>query len=66
MLKCRLCKMEAKDIYEYACASEFEGLSMDEYLEEFEPTYRKSDDSFICTDCYIEIGQPATEDFDLF
>lgn len=62
MCKCKVCKRQASEIGEYLDGSSIEGLSISDYVKTYEGTYDSSSDSFICTDCYIRIGQPSNEE----
>ncbi len=58
---CTGCNKHPEDIEEYSeIASEID-TSLDVYVRNEEGTYNPSNGHFLCTDCYIEAGMPATD-----
>ena len=62
MCKCKVCKRKASEISEYVEGSSIERLSVSDYVKTYEGTYDSSSDSFVCTTCYIKIGQPSNKE----
>lgn len=61
MCKCKVCKRTPGEISEYVDWAKEEGLTPEEFVRLCEGTYVPSDKSFVCTNCYVRIGQPTLE-----
>lgn len=59
-LRCYRCRLTPDKIEEYIEGAKDEGITPDEFVKKEEGTYNESNGHFCCTDCYIEIGMPAT------
>lgn len=58
MCKCKVCKRKPSEISEYIGWGEIESMTPEEFVTTCESTYNAEDSSFVCTGCYIRIGQP--------
>lgn len=59
MPKCFCCLKPADELDEYIYGASAEEMSILDYVYEEEGTYNIKTNTFCCTDCYINIGQPS-------
>lgn len=56
---CTGCNKTPREIEEYREAAMINGTTPDDYVRENDGTYNKTNGHFLCTNCYIEAGQPC-------
>lgn len=56
---CTGCNKHPDEIEEYVDGAKELGITPDQYAQEEEGTYNKTNGHFLCTDCYIAAGMPA-------
>jgi hypothetical protein len=59
---CFRCGRTPGEIEEYLFDSKQEDMTPNEFVIALEGTYNPANGHFCCTDCYIEIGMPSSED----
>lgn len=53
------CNRTPDQISEYISAAEAEGITPEDYVMASEGTYNRDNGHFLCTECYIAVGQPT-------
>lgn len=59
-LKCIGCNKAPAEIDEYVEFSAMDEMSPEEFVRRQEGTYNPVNGHFVCTDCYIKMGQPSS------
>lgn len=52
-MKCSICGRAPSEIIEYKSSALAEGIDPDEFVRQFEGTYNKKTNEFLCTDCFL-------------
>lgn len=55
---CKECGRRPTEIEEYTSSSEYEGISPNEYVSNYEETYNPEKGLFYCPECYLAVGMP--------
>jgi hypothetical protein len=58
---CVVCACTPSELSEYVEAAEDFNLTPEKYVVKEEGTYNKTNGHFLCTPCYIRVGQPSTD-----
>jgi hypothetical protein len=59
-LICIGCRKAPAEIDEYKEMGEVEDMTPEDFVRREEGTYNRENGHFVCTDCYIKIGQPSS------
>jgi hypothetical protein len=57
---CIGCNKKPAELDEYVECADDEGCTPDEYVRSEEGTFNRENGHFLCTDCYIKAGMPAS------
>lgn len=57
---CMGCQKHPDELEEYVVAAADYSTSPDDYVAREEGTYNPENAHFLCTDCYVEAGQPSS------
>ena len=58
-LRCGRCGKAPWQLTEYVDAAAVDGISPNEYVRDEEGTYDPASNRFLCTECYVAVGQPS-------
>jgi hypothetical protein len=57
---CTGCNKGPYQLYEYVEAAKENNMGINEYVEQEEGTYNKTNGHFLCTSCYVKAGMPSS------